>query len=258
MTALGPNVFYSAKLRISRAKEHIDDLESKIAEFFAKNPYRRVTEPDPDGVHEIYKIEFTERFPLRWKILATEIIEHLRASLDHATWASAYLATKNPDLKFGIFPFSDNAINLENRMKGWSKDCPPEILAVLRLFKPYDGGNELLCALNDLCNLSKHALLTFVAGATGQAEVAGIGLDGPIQFCEPLIWDGVKNEIKYARVKRGTNFDHDFEFEPYVALQHRERTYSQPAIDIFNMMRTEVSAVVLTIENECRRIKLIP
>ncbi len=76
------SLFYSAQMRIIRAEEHLKNLESQINDFFAKAPYAYVAEPDPDGVHEIHKLKFTERFPFKWRILATEIIEHARASLD--------------------------------------------------------------------------------------------------------------------------------------------------------------------------------
>jgi hypothetical protein len=91
MTVFGPDGFYSAKLRIVRAQEHLNDLKAQINRFFGEKPYSRIVEPDPNGTHKIYKIRLTKPFPFRWRILATEIIEHSRASLDHATWASAFL-----------------------------------------------------------------------------------------------------------------------------------------------------------------------
>jgi hypothetical protein len=190
--------FYSARLRIARAQEHLQDLETQINSFFGEKPYTRVVEDDPDGIHEIHKIRLTRRFPFRWRILATEIVEHARSSLDHATWASAYLRTNNPNLEFGVFPFASDATKLANRIKGVSKDCPPEIQALLGRLQPYKGGNDLLFALNDLCNLSKHALIMFIAGATAMGEIQGVGLTGPIQFYDPLVLDRAKNETELS------------------------------------------------------------
>ena len=124
-------IFFSAALRLARAQEHFNDLKSQIDNFVAEKPYARIAEPDADGVHETHKLRLTERFPFQWRILATEIIEHARSSLDHATWASAYVYTGNINLEFGVFPFSSDADKLVNKIKGASKDCPPQIQALL-------------------------------------------------------------------------------------------------------------------------------
>src|SRR5262249_37661060 len=55
MISLGPDSFYSAKLRIERAAEHLNELKTETRKFFTENPYTRVAEPDPDGIHDIYK-----------------------------------------------------------------------------------------------------------------------------------------------------------------------------------------------------------
>jgi hypothetical protein len=258
MTALGPDSFYSAKLRLGRAQEHLKDLETQINNFFNEKPYTRITEPDPNGIHEIYKIRLTKRFPFRWRILATELIEHARASLDHATWASAFLHTKNPNLQFGFFPFAKSVAFFEDRLKGVSKDCPPEIQALLRTFKPYKGGNDLLWVLNDMCNLSKHVLVAFVAGATVSGTIKGAAFGGPIEFIEPLLLDPVTNEIPYIRILRGTTPQHDIDFAIFPTIQYREFTSEEPAIWVLGTMINESIRVVLDIQAECRRIGLIP
>jgi hypothetical protein len=260
MTAPEFDPLYSAKLRIERAEEHLNDLEAKIHEFFLENPHSRVTEPDSDGIHEIHKFRFTKGFPFRWRILATEIIEHLRASLDHATWATAYLSTKNADLEFGVFPFSKDSTHFDNRMRGVSKDVPAEIQTLLRTFQPYKGGNDLLFILNDLCNLSKHALVAFVAGATAHFEVSGVAspeLAHGVQFYDPPEWDRAKNEVKFARTRLGTKLEHQLKLGVYVALEYREITSTEPATAVFDAMLREVQRIVLAIEAESRRIGLI-
>jgi hypothetical protein len=261
MTALGPDSFYSAKLRIARAKEHLKDLEAQIERFFGEQPYTRIVEPDPNGTHEIHKIRLTKRFPFRWRILATEIIEHIRASLDHAVWATAYLHTRNPNLEFGLFPFSNNANNFENRLRGLAKDAPAEIQALLRTFQPYPGGNgHLLYTLNDMCNLSKHALVAFIAGAAAGGEISGIGGPGlgqGVEFYDPLVMDRAKHEIPYARTLRGLHFDHQIKIRIYPAIEYREITSAEPAADVLAAMGGEAMRIVEAIEAESRKIGLL-
>ncbi len=51
--------FRDPRRRLSRAKEHVRDLERKIKRFFKRKPYARVGEPDPDGIHVQDKIKIT-------------------------------------------------------------------------------------------------------------------------------------------------------------------------------------------------------
>jgi len=249
--------FYSAKLRIARAEEHLDDLEAKIDKYFGKNPYAIVRETDADEAYEILKVQFTERLPFRWRILATEIVEHLRASLDHATWACSYLKTGDPNTKFVSFPFGKTARDVDNGVRARAKHLPPEIQSLLKSFKPHKGGNDALCTLNDLCNTSKHALVAFVAGATAGFEIQGFGLDRPIELFDPLIWDHERNEIKFARVERGFDFKHNAKLRVFIALQHKEETSPVSAVAIFHAMILETTRVILKIEAECRRLGLV-
>ena len=252
--------FYSAKLRIARAKEHLNDLKATIDSFLAKKPYTRVVDLDADGINEIHKIKLTERFPFHWRLLATEIVEHLRASLDHATWTTGYLKSGDRNIQQVHFPFAGAAADLDNSMRRRSKNIPPEIQALLRGFQPYKGGNEDLYILNDLCNLSKHSLIAFVGCVAGSTEITGIGdavWDLDVGHYNPPIWDRAKNEIPYAFAKRGARFDHDLNIRLYVSLDYRELTSTEPATTVLDAYCREAQRVVLAIEAESRRIGLI-
>lgn len=244
--------FYSAKLRIARANEHLEELTVSINDFFsdAKAPGRYVRQLDPDGLYETYKIEFTKRFPDSWRILATEIIEHLRSALDQATFATAV----NPNSNFVSFPFGKTALDLDNQIKGRSKDLKPEIQAFLRTLNAYSGGNDLLYTLNNLANRCKHGLVALVAGVAHNVEIKGTGWNSPVQFLEPAIWDSEKNEIPYARVPLGSDFDHDGKITVYVTIP--DAGIERNATLILDRMGHLVSSVVAAIEAESYRIGL--
>jgi hypothetical protein len=243
---------FSAKLRLARAHEHLDDLEAKIDQFFAEKPFTRLTELDPDGIHAIHKIHMIKPFHTNWCLLATEIIEHLRASLDHAAYATR---TKDPT-RFAIFPSAKTAANLDKRVRSHCKDMPPEIQTLLRSFDCHEGGNDLLYALHELCNASKHGLIMLVAGASAGMEITGTGSSWApgVQFLDPLVWDGEKNEIKYARTKRGIHFEHGGKIQVYVALQDIKGISRIPATAVLDEMLSECSRVVSAIETEGSRI----
>jgi hypothetical protein len=261
MVALPVDPFYSAKLRLIRAKDHLDYLIGEFDRFFQENPGGYVAEPDPDdGTHIIHKVKFTKRFPVEWRAIATEIIEHMRASLDHATFAAFFHATGRMDSNHAAFPFGKTATDLNNSVRGRSKDLRPEIQTLLRGFNAYKGGNDLLYTLNDLANNCKHGLVAFIVGAIAAIEVMPtmpFGLVG-VQLAEPPVWDSEKNEIAYARVKLGTNFEHQGKVRVYVAIPNTEHLARGPAATaVLEDIGGEVCSVVAKIEAECRSIGIL-
>ena len=186
-------------------------------------------------------------------MIATEIIEHLRASLDHATFASFFLGTGRSDSNYASFPFGKTPTDLDNSVRGRSKDLRPEIQALLRGFNAYQGGNDLLYTLNEWANDCKHALVAFIVGAIANYEISAKSVTG-VELAEPFIWDAEKNEIAYARVKPGANFEHKGKLRVFVAIPNTEHLPTADAIGVLRDIATEVARVIDAIESECRRI----
>jgi hypothetical protein len=133
----------------------------------------------------------------------------------------------------------------------------PEIQTLLRTFDAYKGGNDLLYTLNDFANQCKHGLITFIGGAVAGGEVRGIGWTGGVEFADPPIWDGEKNEIAYARVKLGTNFEYQGKLRVFVAIPNTDHLAGIGATGILDKIGAEVARVVDEIEAECRRLGIL-
>jgi hypothetical protein len=202
-----------------------------------------IAEPDADKAYEIHKLVLSDRFPIKWRVLATEVVEHLRAALDHAAFATFFLSTRRFDTNHGV--------------KGRSKDCPAEIQALLRSFNAYEGGNDLLYTLNELANGSKHGLITFIGGALAGGQLTMKGPKGGFDFDHPVTWDGEKNEIVYARVKAGTKFEHQKKLQVYPLIPGTEHLPGITSTGVLSKIREEVARVVDQIENESRRIGIL-
>ena len=257
MVALPTDPLYSAKLRIERAGELLDQLVADLGQFFKQTSVRYIAELDADKAYEIHKLVVSDRFPIKWRVLATEVVEHLRAALDHATFATFFLSTGRLDTNYAAFPFGRSASNLDNSVKGRSKDCPVEIQALLRSFNACEGGNDLLYTLNELANASKHGLITFIGGAIEGGELTIKNLSGGVDFDHPVTWDGEKSEIAYARVKAGTKFEHHGKLRVYPIIPGTEHLPGVGATGVLDKIAAEVARVVDEIENECRRIGIL-
>ena len=132
---------------------------------------------------------------------------------------------------------------------------------MFRSFNPYKGGNDLVWALNRLCNTSKHRLLTPVGIASGGISVKHMTLSsGPtgsgVAIPAP-VWDGEKNEMVFARVGVGSKLDYNLNFRFFVAFGDVEPVRGEPAVPILSTTATEIERIVLAIEAETRRLGLV-
>jgi hypothetical protein len=151
--------FESSRLKIARAKQHVKDLETGIQSFIGSEPYECVSEADPNDADRFHhKINLVKPLPKGLAVFAGEASNCLREALDNSGYALA-AATGKPDSRSCAFPFSGSSADFERSARGRCKDLRDGIFALLRRFKPYKGGNDLLWALNGICNVNKHRML---------------------------------------------------------------------------------------------------
>ncbi len=256
--AIQSDPFLSAKLRVGRAKELFDTLVKETRAFADSDPQVFFKELDPDGLYEIYKCRLARHTPPHFDFLVVEIVEHLRASLDHLAYAAAILGGKG-DAKQCYFPIADTASQLETDVIGRRKcqDLPSDILTFFRGLQPYKGGNaNAVWVINKLCNIGKHRFLTSVGL---QSAYANITIDKlpPESKVFPHAWDSKKNEISYFAVPKGMQPQHDFEVAFFIAFGPFEPLAGAPILPHLADITKDITRIIETTEIEVRRIGLI-
>ena len=154
------DAFASPKSKLAWAKENLlPDLHQRIEGWLSLDPYAQVIEPDPQKPGwEIHKIKLVKPFPEAFGNLVGDVVGNLREVLDTAGYAIA-LALNNPDARNIAFPFASDVDHMASSI-GRAKDLPKEIQSLFCGFQPYRGGDDLLWALNELCNGKKHKIIT--------------------------------------------------------------------------------------------------
>jgi hypothetical protein len=214
------------------------------------NPYAQVVEHDLNTNENIYKITLVKPMPVALSGIMFDAVNNLRAGLDQAIFA---IAGSN---KLRSFPFADTSTDFENAVKGRCKDLPDEIVDLVRTFKPYKGGNDLLWALNKRCNSNKHAIDTTVAIARGDATQSIVEFRGPGSLSRS-VWDRAKNEMEIARLKPGGTFQMNFQVDGFIAIRDVEIVDGEPAPALLNEFIRIVEGIVMAIEAESKRIGLL-
>lgn len=241
--------FQSSRRKIARAKKHIADLEREIEVFIRETSYIRFSEPDPKNpTHTVYKIRMSKPLPEGLSEIAGDAVGNLREALDHATFGVA-VASGRIDPHDAYFPFAGTAERLDNTIKGRCKDIPKEIYPLLRAFKPYNGGNEVLFTLNRIAIRNKHRLLIPVGAISLDA---GMNVRGQGYFCMPTphVWDHTKNEMILITLGPGAQFNAHFRFANTIAFAGIKIIEREAAVEVLDTIHREVERVLAAIEAE--------
>jgi len=248
--------FESPKRKLVRAKQHIYDFESCFRTFRDGNPYVQIAEPDadvPDNV--VHKLQLAKPLPSSLDLIAADIVNNLRTVLDQAVYAVAIAS--GHDITHASFPFRETPVEFERAVAGKSNYLPQEILALLRTFKSYKGGNDLLRALNDWCNADKHALLSVAETATVRIHTK-VQSTGFMSIPTTPTWDRGKHQIVLFTTGPSTEkLEYDMSFSLFVFFDQIEAIRGKEAISVFYAMAAEVQGILLALEAECERLGFV-
>lgn len=167
-------LFREARLKVERAKHHIDNLNLIYAEFTKRKTHQVFIEHDSHGGDDVLKVKAVESLPPDFVLTLGDAIHNLRTSLDYVMNEIEFLkTTKRSDYtKFPIYKSRTDLINAING--GLKKKAPEQVIdCIVDGIQPYTGGDgEFLCHLHDLDIEDKHRLLiakaefSFVDGIT--------------------------------------------------------------------------------------------
>jgi hypothetical protein len=253
--------FASSRSKLAWAKENLlPDLNRKIDEFHNLNPYAKIIEPDVQAGWEVHKIKLIHPFPEAFGNLVGDVVGNLRESLDTAGYAIA-IAANSLKTKNTAFPFARDVTQMASSI-GRSADLPKEIQSFFCGFQPYRGGDDLLWALNELCNGKKHKIITTMGTIMWRGHAFAQGKGRPFSMPDPHVWDSSKNEMVILKlgpiVVPSATWDYGFDFYPFVAINEIPVVSGQPVLGLLYQLCLKVESVLMAIEAEARRLKIVP
>jgi hypothetical protein len=177
--------------KLERANENIRNLEREIAVHLAPVPlvhfegvHATVTQQDREAWEKLR--DYThQKVPLRFSILAGEIIHHLRSSLDHLAWQLSDPTTRDAARRWIEFPILDidpgncgmNKTKRSQFCRKVQSITSPTALARIDSLQPHRRSDPLddpLWLIHDMDITDKHRELVLVA-ATARAYIVATG-----------------------------------------------------------------------------------
>ncbi len=250
--------FASSRRKLTWAKQNIENLHLRIKAFIEQEHlYTTFTEPDPKNPqHTVHKMRMIKQIPDGLSELTGNIVDDLRAALDHALYGIALIHDPVTKLGEACFPFSGDAAHFDNALKGRCKGILVKLWPLLRSYEPYQGGSDMLFALNAVCGANKHGLILPVGSFTVTTEtvVEGTGFWSMPYRSE---WDWAKQEMELFTAGPQPKFRAHVKIAVYVAFGEIDGLTGKAVIPVLDSFANMVETIINEIETESRRLGFI-
>lgn len=246
------NEFESAKLLVGRAKENYADFTNRRNAFFKSRRIFHFIENDPDTGDAVHKIRFVGEVPGELRTTASDTLNNLRHALDHAIFASRKVLNPKASRKT-YFPIGENESSFNGEVKRKCDGVHQGIVEVVRSFRPFNGGDELLWGMCKIAGPNKHQILLGVDLAIepiSQHIQVAVG-DGQYGGC---IRCGDANEWEIARMAPDSIIKFEYRTITYITFAEGEIIKDQVVSRLLDEHINKVEQIVLKIEQQTAAI----
>lgn len=148
--------------KIERAEAHIKELNTKVGEFFARNPYKVRSKLNEQGTEDVWSV-VVEPIPAEIECIAADAVHNLRTPLDKmlaAGFRNPNIHTPTAVIQSLKMPFADHVNDAKNQLLRMEEHFTAPAIKFVADAEPYKGGaGHSLWAINKLDNRDKHRAL---------------------------------------------------------------------------------------------------
>jgi hypothetical protein len=238
-----------AKAKVSRAREHLADLDRAVTAYLATDPVRVDHREERDG--EERRIQWVATAasepPQALGLLVGDWANNLRSSLDYTVYELVRRETGESDPRWTQFPVVTEARKYEASAAGRLRGVPAWSLPVFEGLQPFhderDATDHHLAVLADVSNRDKHRLIHTAAMqiAGSQARVYGTGMKSISRLDQNP--GSVVGERVILDAVLGVESD-DFTIELDVAVDVALEGYEVPVKPLLAWVTSEVEEIV--------------
>lgn len=168
------------RAKLDRAKETIESLAQEISAFESQNPPPFKVTREHRGAEYVFIASGESAAPLRFAVLAGEIVHHMRSSLDHLISALVIRNGNTPTLRHQ-FPICATEKQFKEAVgRGQIDGISPSAEILVRTVQPYTSStpdDTVLYVVGQYNNADKHRLLVVVNAAAQIGNTITIGED---------------------------------------------------------------------------------
>ncbi len=254
-----------ARLKLKRARDHLEVLRDELAAFTAGEPYGIAHEPNTDGSEHIFRAQVRKEPPPFLSIIG-DALQNMRSALEHLAWGLTPLSTRQTSERSIGFPVCTNPQAFEqadrnspsgyNTRTGMHKiwTMPPKVRAAIKQLQPYNTGHDDLVILNELARIDRHQSLRLMGAFTREVTHSwrkrgahsGFGVDfSVVKRTEVTIGpfeDGAKvGDFAFSEPEMEVNL----QLTPFVAFGDEGTTKGRHALRTLTNIRRHIERVVM-------------
>jgi hypothetical protein len=157
--------------KIERAKDHFADLQAEIADFLSREPYRLVSEIDPQTGEHVARVRVSEDPPERITAIVGDLAHNLRSAWDYLAQQLVRANGGTPNA-WTEFPIFWDAEKYKTNARGQVRRISKQAVALIERMQPYhapDPTRHPLYIVHHLDNRDKHVDFTVVGSALRNA-----------------------------------------------------------------------------------------
>ena len=162
------------RLKLARAREHLDALDREVRAFSDSKPYELISESDAETGDYVYRLHLKwpeAKPPDHLSLIAGDIVHNLRTALDYVVWQLAELGqganftlqfplVENPDQEKYRDTETSVLAPLLARHRTMIKALQPyHVHSAIEATAPIPSANQALLLVGRLDNWDKHRLL---------------------------------------------------------------------------------------------------
>lgn len=254
--------FSSPRSKLRRARKHIAELEAETVSYLNAIKTERRIETlslEHGGLYRRYHSISAKAFPQQTKepsvhilkiicpsaeelnLLASDALQNLRQSLDHAVCSCARLSGKTDNGTY--FPLIGAGEDLGAAIKDKARKAPESIKDIIRKSEP---GGGLLSELHQLGIKDKHALLCNATSLLPRPEAAALRpqtswiMSG---FSEDD-WDAAKQEFRVALTGSPEEVNYQFRLAVEVRFNTSGVIATKPAVVALNEIAETIDSII--------------
>lgn len=227
--------------KLKRANESIQNLNTEIVAFQKERPKGGFSKDKQKASAQLVEFNRNREVPVRFGVIAGEIIHHLRSTLEHIAWALSSDSYRNSSpraIGFPIFtekPSKNKISTYSGQVKGI---LSAGALSLIEELQPYNAANpadDPLSIINELDREDKHHTLLLV-GASWH-----MGLTIPLRL---FTWTVIRDDIDPKIFEPRATDNLKLEFSFYVVFAQFGQRKDQPVIPALTELADKIGAIV--------------
>jgi hypothetical protein len=228
--------------KLYRSKENIVNLETEIGRFFQESEYPVLSDDNKKLIPEALQYHRDRPVPLRFALLAGEVVHHLRSILDHIVWQFSdptYREAHPRWIEFPVLetrpPEKDLFTSYTRKIKGVTNPVVRDLIEGLQPYSSDDPIDSPLLIIHNFDVIDKHRELV-------------------ITVSTPAFEFPAETAARYARYKSGepgsppvdlmAEFQRDGKIVPQIAFSEFGRSKSEPIVQGLNELQNSIVYVV--------------